>query len=1262
MGQRGDFRFSESSRSQYFGGVFALRRSRAGKKSFAFRQAQGRAELELVLVRTKDHAATNKLLVPHGLLQGQYGGNAAVDVAQCLNPMRLGLAGKDRGHRLLGGFAFRSGGELLGFEFRAFERIAQGVPELRFQSTHREIAAIGAWVDLVARHASGQQVATTRRQRAVGGQGMQGEVLMCERGVGHGDIEMAPPSHAARFHKRREDSHRRGQRTSQQIGDLQVGEGGGSTGDADLIQDSGKCQVIQIMPGDVAVRAGLAPAGNAAIDNGRVARRDLGITDTQAINDAGAEALHHDLGIGSKAQEGLAPCRFLEIQANASLVSVDGAKIGRSLPGAHTEFASVITFTGVFDLDHLGPQIGQMQRTRRPGQESAEIKNPDARERTVAGMGPRRRRRIGHGSSCFRGFRLFARGGGQCHRQDGRGLFGAKTVQSRREFPVPGGKAGDGEERRVGRSALTDREGSDGNSFGHLHDGEERVFATQVFGRNGNAQHRQFGLGRDDPGEMCRAAGTGDDEAQAPRLRLARVLQSFVRNAVGRQNLCLVRNAKLVEDRTGVLHDVPVVLASHDDADQGCSGPRGRHFACLHRLLPERHHFSPCRRLPQGPGLARMRVMKSLLLIFLLGFLQFSAAICAKGPALPRDDLLFLEAREAFRLGDRKKLERAAAQLRDHALYPYVESYALQMRLEELDPLVVRAYLARHVGSLPGAKLHAEWVRALGKTQRWELFGEFYPSVEHDDAELSCYALQWRARSDTEAYSEARRLWFTGQDLPEACGTLFSSMLSQGRIGVLEVHQRQRLAVDTGNDALVQRLNLLLPSAEQIAPKRLKLALRSPERLLAKGDFKWASPGERDLLVLALWRLARSSPTAAHEFWTRFRDRVAVGDARETLGYIAYQGARRLQAEALEWYRQAHPTALREPALAWKARIGLRFSDWPIVLEAIAAMSPAQAREPAWRYWKARGLQASGLPQEAEGLLRGLAGELHYYGILAAEELGLAQALSSEPFVPTAEAIAGIEGDPAIQRMLKFYELDLRYEGTREWIWAVRDMSDEKLLTAAEFARRRGIFDRAINTADRTVARHDFGLRYMTPFREPLSAAAKAHGLDEALVFALVRQESRFLPEARSRAGAVGLMQLMPPTARWVANRSGHREYRPSHIGIVDVNVKLGAYYLRYVLDRLGGLPALATAAYNAGPSRALNWRGPIALEGAAYVESIPFNETRDYVKKVLANAVFYSRQMGLAEVPLKVRLGVIPPRDASLVGVYAEDEGESAK
>jgi soluble lytic murein transglycosylase len=236
------------------------------------------------------------------------------------------------------------------------------------------------------------------------------------------------------------------------------------------------------------------------------------------------------------------------------------------------------------------------------------------------------------------------------------------------------------------------------------------------------------------------------------------------------------------------------------------------------------------------------------------------------------------------------------------------------------------------------------------------------------------------------------------------------------------------------------------------------------------------------------------------------------------------------------------------------------------------------------------------------------------------------------------------EQSPSIVRALKLFELDLRTEGVREWNWAIREADDRTLLAVANVAMRYELWDRAINTADRTVAEHDYALRYLAPMRAAVEPQVHARSLDLAWVYGLMRQESRFVVRARSSAGAQGLMQVMPATAQWVAKKIGLNGFRPSQIAETDTNVLLGTSYMRLVLDSLDDHPVLASAGYNAGPGRAKKWRAAKPIEGAVYAETIPFSETRDYVKKVMTNAVMYGLVFGTREPGLKQRLGTIQP------------------
>lgn len=649
-----------------------------------------------------------------------------------------------------------------------------------------------------------------------------------------------------------------------------------------------------------------------------------------------------------------------------------------------------------------------------------------------------------------------------------------------------------------------------------------------------------------------------------------------------------------------------------------------------------------------------------------------AAALAAGAHAAPvtqsaQADRDFMAARDAFRAGDTAKLDRLAPLLDGYPLGPYARYWQLKVRIDDADPEAVRRYLTDNRDSLLADRLRSDWLKALGKKGAWDLFAQEYPPVQQEDTELVCYALQQRmATQRTEAMAEAKRLWFTGAETPDSCDPMFDAMLDKDFLNERDVWARFQLAADAGNFALAQRINGKLEVQHQIAPKDLERANRDPERLLAKTEFKGATIAGRELALYALQRAvsraARGSLDTVAEAWRRARGQLPSGIAQAGNGIIAYAAARRLAPDALAWYREAGAAPLSDDKLAWKARSALRMQAWDEVLKAIAAMNPAQQQDPAWRYWKARALNTRGQSAEARELLEPLATEFSFYGLLASEEAGVTANPKSEPVLPTPAELADLDSLPSVQRMLKFYQLELRPEALREWVWTIRTFDDRQRLIAAQYAVSRGLFDRAINTAETTIVRHDFALRYMAPYKDALLEAAQQSGLDESLVFGLVRQESRFRADAVSTAGAVGLMQLMPHTAKWVARQLGKTDYRPSQIGDVATNAKFGAYYFKYWLDRFDNLSLLAVAGYNAGPGRAQAWRGVRPIEGAIYAESIPFNETRDYVKKVLANAVLYSRQFGFTGPSLKERLAVIPPRGSRMDEVAAAGQMETEK
>jgi soluble lytic murein transglycosylase len=624
----------------------------------------------------------------------------------------------------------------------------------------------------------------------------------------------------------------------------------------------------------------------------------------------------------------------------------------------------------------------------------------------------------------------------------------------------------------------------------------------------------------------------------------------------------------------------------------------------------------------------------------LLGGLAFAAA-----PARSTDDT-FLAARDAFTKWQPARLAELAPRLRGHVLEPYVEYWQLLMRLEGAAPGEVSDFLTRHDGALVAELLRREWLKSLARRGEWTLFAAAYPNLVQEDAEVTCFSLQQRARNgDADAAVELRRFWNAPRDLPQGCVAVAENEISAGRLTNRQVWDRARLLLEARAMRAAARTMEWLPDAERPDAKTIDLIHSKPDKWLEKQTPDLSRRVNRELVLFALTRLAQRDVDDAVAHWTKLQPRFGKEDQAYMWGQLASSAARSHHPSAVEWYARAAGATLTDEQLAWRARAAMRAGNWPEVKSAIDAMSVTARADATWIYWDARALRAAGDTAGAEQRFRRVAGEHNFYGKLATEELGDQVAVPGRTEMPTKADLEEAARTPGLARALALFRLDLRTDAVREWNWTLRGMSDRQLLAAAELARRYELWDRAINTAERTQSAHDFTLRFLAPYRDAFASGAKSQGIEEHWVLGLVRQESRFIVGARSSAGASGLMQLMPATARWMAKKNGMTDYSPSRVTDPDVNIALGTGYLRYVLDELDGSPVLAAAAYNAGPGRARRWKAEQPLEGAIYAETIPFNETRDYVKKVMSNTMYYAALYGGEIKPLKSRLGTIPPK-----------------
>lgn len=666
-----------------------------------------------------------------------------------------------------------------------------------------------------------------------------------------------------------------------------------------------------------------------------------------------------------------------------------------------------------------------------------------------------------------------------------------------------------------------------------------------------------------------------------------------------------------------------------------------------------------------GSSLAHRQAFIGVVMVGLMAWLgTLSPAVQAQA-----DDDLIINAREAFRKQDLRRLSaaRQTALASTHPLRMWVDYWDHNARIGELELPEVEAFYARWKDSYVEDRFRNDWLLELGRRSEWKAFALDQPRFRlNDDREVTCYGLLIQQQQGQAVRSAALAAWLAQPDADTGCLTMAGKLLEAKVFTEDDVWRKARFAISANRPKAARQALALLGEVES---QSLNQLIDSPARFLSRKGTPY-NRLQAELVTLALMRMATNDPSAAAiQLKDRWEQRLPKDLSAWAWAMVGRQSGINLLPEAHDHFVrasslfQALPRApdapskeldLPDDTLAWKVRAALRAPQgpqWRAIQMAIASMNSAQQRESAWVYWKARALQ--GLANDpaqpssvSRELLESIAAQFNFYGQLAAQDLGRPIPIPPKPAPLSAEERAQTVRNPGLNRALQLMSLGLRSEGDREWNFTLRGMNDRQLLAAAQWACDLEAWKTCINTSDRTKVEVDLRQRFPMPFRNEVTAKAREAGVDPAYVYGLIRQESRFIMDARSSVGASGLMQLMPATARWTAKRI-NLPYSPKLITDRDTNLKLGTTYLKLVMDDLGGSQAMAAAAYNAGPGRPRRWREGPVLEVAAWAECIPFNETRDYVKKVLSNATYYDFLLGNPQPSLKARMGpAIGPRD----------------
>ena len=620
-----------------------------------------------------------------------------------------------------------------------------------------------------------------------------------------------------------------------------------------------------------------------------------------------------------------------------------------------------------------------------------------------------------------------------------------------------------------------------------------------------------------------------------------------------------------------------------------------------------------------------------------------------------KSDDVILEMNQAFKKNDKAQLSRLLPKAKGHALEPWAAYWELRVRLDQASTAEIQEFLTTYAGTYAEDRLRNDWLLQLGRQRDWALIAQEYPRFRmNDDREVRCYALGTEAQlSKPETPAELKKLWYALRESDDGCTTVAEKLHDAKKLESLDIWRKARLAMDNNRPRTAQAA-LNIESAE--LGKQAILIHADPQKYLDKRIVAFTRK-RKELSVLALIRIANTDPDKAAQLLEKKWGLMLTKEEHNwTWGVIGKQAAQKLQDNAHQYFSKVSRNQdLNDDLLAWKARAALRQGDWKAVAATLDAMEDAK-NDATWIYWKARAQLSTATTDaqraEATAALKSIAGVKGFYEQLALEELGQTITAPAKPAPLTAQEKAAANQNAGLQRALYALNLGLRSEGNREWNYSTNlhtpgGMSERELLAAADLACSKQVWDRCINTSDRTKTQIDFDQRFPMPLKDTVLRKAKEVQLDPAYVYGLIRQESRFIMDAKSVVGASGLMQVMPATAKWTAKKIGLTNFQVNQLNEHETNVAIGTGYLKLVLDDFDGSMPLAAAAYNAGPSRSRAWRKGPVLEAAIWAENIPFTETRDYVKKVLSNTTNYAVIITGQPQSLKARLGTVGPRNA---------------
>ncbi len=580
--------------------------------------------------------------------------------------------------------------------------------------------------------------------------------------------------------------------------------------------------------------------------------------------------------------------------------------------------------------------------------------------------------------------------------------------------------------------------------------------------------------------------------------------------------------------------------------------------------------------------------------------------------------------------GRHKLAGQLALGLEEYPLYPYYVYNDLRRRLHHHPSDAVARFLSVYDNSFLSVRLREEWLTQLSRAGRWQAFLDFYrPS---DNLKLRCLQLTARLRVGVieGLLADTQAVWLHGKSLPDECDPAFARLYKSARLGDDLLWQRMRLAMQEGNAGLAGFLGRRLESAHYKALNSLRGdAHGRPAKALARKDID-DDADARAILLYALKRLCRSGIAVCEKAWAKVVPRYAFSTAElgDAAVIVALAAARKDHPRRIALLDAVPDASLTTPVQAYRIREGILTRSWAQLARWTRTDPPEGVSGLRWRYWRARALDALGEETAARAEFEGLAQERDYYGFLAADQIGTDYRFHHAPVAATPIEFDGLMAIPGVPRARELYLLGRKYQARREWAFELSRLDKRQLETAASVAAAWNWPDRAIFALGKARSYDDLEMRFPLLYADVAQVLAARRKLEPARVMAITRSESAFISDARSGAGALGLMQLMPATAREMARQVGAKFSTAKRLYNPKYNLTLGTAYLAQMLKRFDGNFAMATAAYNAGPHRVRQWQKSTCTPADIWIDSIPFTETRRYVRRAYFYTAVYQWRM----------------------------------